>query len=628
MIREKIKSFILKLIERIEASQYKGYDFDEDDITKKIIDEIALEDVYLEADTGQVRATKIMKTQPYHVWRVKTANHEIECADNHILFNKNLVEVFVKDLKTGDCIMTEDGPEQVTLVEKLDAKVCMFDIEVDSYEHRYYTNGVLSHNTVTSSIFIAWYICFQFDKNILVLAHKLSTAHEIIDKVKHVLKNLPFFLKPGLVNSGVGGMRFDNGVNLYSQATTKSAALGFTIHLLYADEFAHIPEHIVVPFYRSIYPTLSSSQVSRIIISSTANGMNLFHSLYDGAVHGTNSYAPMRIDWWEVPGRDDEWKKREIANLNGNEELFNQEYGNQFIISSRMLIDDDLSLLIKKQSMKYEWKEIDQLFELPYDYDELRWHPKFDPIDISPSDKFVFAIDIADGIGGDFTIINIFRLECKSVAKIRIAKEIESEQSFFRLRQVGLFRSNQRSVDDVSKLLHLLLFKVFNCDNVRVVMESNFKGDAMYEKISTNPDFYPEIFMHTRHSKVLKVRKPGVKITSENKEMYCRELKKILQQARIVVTELETSKEISAFGINKNGKFEAQTGHDDIAMTLVNLVPYFENETFSAQVEEMWENLSDAQKKAIDVKIEMSDIESNGYGSTTSETLNWLKEYM
>ena len=519
--------------------------------------------------------------------------------------------------------MTDDGIQKITL-RPYQRKM------LKCFQENRWTILLASRQigkTVTSSIFIAWYICFQFDKNILVLAHKLTTAHEIIDKVKHVLKHLPFFLKPGVINSGAGGMKFDNGVNLYSQATTKSAALGFTIHLLYADEFAHIPEHIIVPFYRSIYPTLSSSQVSRIIISSTANGMNLFHSLYDGAIHGTNSYTPYRVDWWEVPGRDEAWKQREIANLDGNEELFNQEYGNQFIVSSRMLIDDALSRLIKRQSCKYEWKEIDQLFELPYDYNELTWHPSFNPIDINPIDKFVFAIDIADGIGGDYTIINIFKLECKSVAKIRVAKEIESEKSFFRLRQVGLFRSNQRSVDDVSKLLHILLFKVFNCDNVRVVMESNFKGEAMYEKISTNQDFYPEIFMHTRHSKVLKVRKPGVKITSDNKEMYCRELKKILQQGRIILTEAETSNEINAFGINKNGKFEAQTGHDDIAMTLVNLVPYFDNETFTAQVEEMWETLSDSQKKAIDIKIEMSDVESMDY-SSTSETLEWLKAYM
>lgn len=480
--------------------------------------------------------------------------------------------------------------------------------------------------TVTSGIFISWYICFQFDKNILVLANKLVTAYEIIDKIKHVIRNLPFFLQPGCVTLQQGNLKFDNGVRLMSQATSKSASIGFTIHLLYADEFAHIPEHLVVPFYRSIYPTLSSSQVSRIIITSTANGMNLFHTLYDGAVHGTNAYAPFRVDWWEVPGRDEKWKQREIANLGGDEELFNQEYGNQFIVSSRMLINNELSQLITKLAHKYEWKEVDALYDLPYEYTELTWDKNFDPNNIDETDQFVFAIDIADGIGGDFTVINIFRLESQSLAKIKQAKEVEGESSFIRLRQVGLYHCNNRSVDDVSKLLHLLLFKVFDQDHVRIVMETNFKGQVLYEKISANYDFYPEIFMHTRHSKVLQIRKPGVKITHENKEMYCRELRKILEQRKIIITEDETAKEINAFGINKNGRFEAQTGHDDIAMTLVNLVPYFTNETFYNQVEEMYDKVSDRLKQAIDIKMETANVEADN--TTDSETLQWLKDYM
>jgi len=32
------------------------------------------------------------------------------------------------------------------------------------------------------------------------------------------------------------------------------------------------------------------------------------------AVEGKNAYVPLRVDWWQVPGRDDEWKKMTIAN--------------------------------------------------------------------------------------------------------------------------------------------------------------------------------------------------------------------------------------------------------------------------------------------------------------------------
>jgi hypothetical protein len=65
-----------------------------------------------------------------------------------------------------------------------------------------------------------------------------------------------------------------------SQATTKTAQIGFTIHLLYMDEFAHIQPNIARDFWRSVYPTLSSSNLSQCIITSTPNGQeNLFFEL-------------------------------------------------------------------------------------------------------------------------------------------------------------------------------------------------------------------------------------------------------------------------------------------------------------------------------------------------------------
>lgn len=620
-----LKSIILWLIEKLESLQYRNLELNENDDSKKILDALDLDDVAVKSDIGFVPASKIVKTQPYAIWEVETLRHKLYCADKHILFRRGNKEVHVRDLFYGDVIMTEDGPDLVVSAKKTNRKTCMYDIEVDHPCHRYYTDGILSHNTVTSGIFISWYICFQFDKNIMVLAHKMTTAREILDKIKKVLENLPFFMQPGCVATGAGSMRFDNGVNLYTQATTKSASLGFTIHLLYADEFAHIPEHIIVPFYRSIYPTLASSQVSRIIISSTANGLNLFHSLYQGAVQGTNSYKSCRVDWWEVPGRDEAWRQREIANLDGNEELFDQEYGNQFIVGSRMLIDSDLATFIARVAKKYVWKEIPELFNLPFDYGDLKWYPDFDPTDIDENDRFVFAIDVADGIGGDYTVINIMKLECQSRAKIRTTKEVDNEMSFFRLRQVGLFHSNMHSVEDVSRLLTLLIFKVFNPDLVRVVMETNFKGDLMYERVSAYPDFYEDIFMHTQHSKTGRYRKPGVKITGENRDMYCRELKKLIANRRIIITDEESAKEINAFGINKNGKFEAQTGHDDIAMSFVNTVPYFSSDTIDEQAGDMYELLPENVKTAIQIKIDTSDVVEE---ESRSETMQWLKAYM
>ena len=465
--------------------------------------------------------------------------------------------------------------------------------------------------TVTSSIFIAWYLCFHADRNVMVVANKLATTSEIVDKIKTILKNLPYFMKPGVITGGVTGMRFDNGNRLFSQATTKTAAIGFTIHLLFADEFAHIHPNFLLQFYRSIYPTLSSSQVSRMIICSTPNGMNLFYEIYQAAIERRNNFHPIRVDWWQVPGRDEKWKAQEIANL-GSEELFNQEYGNQFLASSRLLFDSHTLQLMKRTAKEFIWREIDTFMDYPDMSNYLKWHPNFDPTDENNSnEKFVFTVDIGDGVGRDYSIINIMHLIPQSISTVRKTKNWIDETSFFRLKQVGIFRSNVHSVEELAKMLELLIFDVFNYENCKIVLEINFKGHIVFEKIQRNKEFFPEIFLYTRHSLANETLKLGIKLQKDNREAYCRELRNLVKDKKIVLTENRTFIELSSFGINSVGRYESQLANDDVAMSVVNLVSLFDTTDFYDMVEDIYDKSSKLYKSAVDKVIASEDRESD-----------------
>ena len=461
--------------------------------------------------------------------------------------------------------------------------------------------------TVTSSIFIAWYLCFHYDRNVMVVANKLATTTEIVDKIKIILKNLPFFMKPGLVQGGATGMKFDNGCRLFSQATTKTAAIGFTIHLLYADEFAHIHANFLLQFYRSIYPTLSSSKISRIIISSTPNGMNLFYDIYQNAVEGKNAYHPIRVDWWQVPGRDDAWKAREIANL-GSEELFNQEYGNQFLASSRLLLSSNTLAFMKRTSHEYQYVETEDFMDYPDIAERLKWSPTYDPTSVMcKRDKIVLSMDVGDGVGKDYTVINIFKIEPMSIAMIRSTVDWRDESSFYRLRQIGMFRSNVHSVEEASKVLEILCFETFHQENVKIVLEINFKGNIIFEKLSRHPEFFPEMFLYTRHSVSNPHLKMGVKIQKDNKEAYCRELRNIISSKKIVIDSIINFEELSSFGMNSLGRYEAHAGNDDVAMTCVNLVAGLEANDFFEMVEDMHDSTPLEIKRAMEIRMNAGD---------------------
>ena len=465
--------------------------------------------------------------------------------------------------------------------------------------------------TVTSGIFLAWYLCFHYDRNLLIVANKQSTAIEIVSKIKSVLENLPFFIKPGVENGGELGLRFDNGCRLFSQATTKTAAIGYTIHLLYADEFAHIQDSFLVPFYRSIYPTLSASKISKIIISSTPNGRNLFHQIYTKAVSGENSYTPIRVDWWQVPGRDEQWRENEIANL-GSVDLFNQEYGNQFSSGASMLLSSNNAKMLQKISQKYEWKELYEVSINQDDYEHLNWHPNFDPNQNwdKEKDRFLFTIDLADGVGRDYTVMNIFKVEPMSTAKIRKTSGNAEETDFFRIVQCGKFHSNSKSIEECSNILQTLIFEVFGEELVSVIIESNFKAEYFTEMTSKHPDFYPEIFIHTKHSKSSKANAIGVRINRDNKQLYCREMKSLLDKTRLVVTCEDTLNELLSFGLDDKGKFRGQGSHDDLAMSCVLSVNFFNSPDFYENIEDLIDSVNSKIYSEIYNKINSNDGEN------------------
>jgi hypothetical protein len=100
-----LKTTILFLIQLIEKWEFRDSDLDQDDITKKIQNTVDLEGYSVSTDTGWQPATHVHQTQPYKIWRIETNEGKfLECADNHIVFDDNYNEVFVKNLSIGSKI--------------------------------------------------------------------------------------------------------------------------------------------------------------------------------------------------------------------------------------------------------------------------------------------------------------------------------------------------------------------------------------------------------------------------------------------------------------------------------------------------------------------------------------------
>jgi hypothetical protein len=668
--KNKIIKFLYKSIELIEWFEYRNISLDQDDISKKIINSIKLMNVKVKTDTGYQPVSDIHITQPYINYIVRTKDFELSCADNHIVFDDNMNEIFVKDLKIGSLIQTESGIQKVKSIGIENYKLSMFDLTVDHPNHRFYTNGILSHNTVSSAIFILHTILFNNDKNVMIVANKGDTAVEIVDKVKSIYSLLPFFLKPGVKTWNQKSLTFDNGCRIKTSARTKTPAIGFTIDLLYLDEFAHIPSNIIEPYYTAAFPTVSAVQNSKIIITSTPNGMNLFHRLLTDAERPDgdsqkNNYKPMRVYWYQVPGRfvtyirlnahkmheygvtadeihdlckekfgditkvfmkfnvdiqkdvinifnnnkcTDEmvkslqfidkngyetsilsiaelttWKDEAVKDI-GGEDAFNQEYGLRFINGSKSLLNESLIEDLLKGKRHYEFQELDEFKKLRFSYQDLKWIADEDAyIPIRRKEyKIVMSVDISEGLGQDYSIINIFKVNEKPTELIEDQKfKYNSITDFFRLEQIAIFRNNFVSVKQLSELLYLIAFEYFNPENVRIVLELNNYGNTLLAEMphvfDGNNQYGSSIFVRYKHRIDSNEEKVGLKV-GDNKNMMVKDYQDLMQNKGIIVTNEDNIREITTFvkhvTTSGNIRYAADVGHDDCLLpnTLVKTI--------------------------------------------------------
>lgn len=538
--------------------------------------------------------------------------------------------------------------------------------------------------TVTTCIFLLWYCIFHNNKNVMVVANIRNTVIEIVSKIKNIYQELPFWLKPGVTNWSENKVVFDTDCRILTSARSKTPAIGFAIDVLYMDEFAHIPAAYIEPYYMNAIPTISSMKDSKIIISSTPAGDNLFKRLVDGAEAPVghpdhNEYVVNKTYWYEVPGRDaiwlevsgqmlarhsvslpefyglvvragfritetehisggtrlhcyhdqftyedigpigdteltptarvrdlavvSSWKNREVGTMGGGasgEENFNQQYNLLFNIGSRTIFSKDLMSKLHMGVQTYAHMPIPQFKHLTFDYKELEWlqgHPElFHPRRIKEYTT-VMSVDPAEGLSKCYSAIGIFRVVPISIEEARAKIAYDSITDFFRLVQIGQYRSSTVSTSELAHVIYLLTWHVFNPDLTKIALEWNTYGQSVVDNMRSafggNNNFSSAQFFQYPHSKDRPALKIGYKVTGNNKEINVKRFQTLCEQGRIVPSHYEAISEMDSFtkrDTSKGVKFEADSGNDDMVMSMVALSTAHDNLAYRTMLENMLDN--------------------------------------
>lgn len=225
-------------------------------------------------------------------------------------------------------------------------------IVVDSENHLFLCSKhfIPTHNSTTTCGFILWYIIFNSDKTVALLANKGDTAREILGKIRLAYQHLPKWLQHGTAEWNKGSVELENNSRVIAAATSSDAIRGYAINLLFIDEAAFIQNW--EDFFTSVYPTISSGQDTKVALVSTPNGLNHFYSIWVNAIEKRNSYNHIRVSWSDVPGRNEKWKQDTLAAMNFDIEKFAQEheciFGSSIITLKNKETGEIISISIEK----------------------------------------------------------------------------------------------------------------------------------------------------------------------------------------------------------------------------------------------------------------------------------------
>lgn len=315
------------------------------------------------------------RIKPLELTKQKQVNEIIRCGKDPIHFIRTHARIQHPQRGT---IPFETYPFQDECIAAFEAH--RFNIVLKSRQ--------LGLSTV-SAAYAVWLAIFYKDKNILVIATKLSTAMNFIKKVTACLQGLPPWLLLPKFEPSKQAVSFSNGSQIKAVPTSEDAGRSESISLLIVDEAAWIRDFDDI--WTGLYPTLSTG--GRVIVISTPNGVGgQYYKLWTEAEAGVNDFNPIKLMWDVHPEHDQAWFDKESRQMSRRE--VGQELLCDFTTSGDTYLQPD------------DLERIKSYIRPPMEragHDRNMWvwaHP-------IPERQYVMSADVSRGDAHDYSAIHI-----------------------------------------------------------------------------------------------------------------------------------------------------------------------------------------------------------------------------
>ena len=433
--------------------------------------------------------------------------------------------------------------------------------------------------------YLLYYLIFNDNVNVAILANKASTARDLLDRLQTAYENLPKWLQQGVLTWNKASLELENGSKIIAASTSASAVRGMSFNIIFLDEFAFIPNHIADQFFASVYPTISSGKSTKVIMVSTPHGMNHFYRYWHDAERGKNEYVATEVHWSEVPGRDAAWKAQTIANT--SEQQFRVEFECEFLGSVDTLINPS-----KLRSLVYE--------------DPIKSNKGLDIYNNPEKDHdYIMTVDVARGVGIDYSAFVVFDI------------------TTFPHQVVAKYRNNEIKPMLFPSVIHDMA-KAYN--NAYILCEVNDIGDQVASILNFDLEYENVLMcsMRGRAGQIVgqgfsgKKTQLGVKMSKAVKKVGCSNLKTVIEDDKLLFKDYEIISELTTF-IQKHQSFEAEEGcNDDLAMCLVIYAWLIAQDYFKEMTDQdVRKRLYDEQKNQLEQDMAPFGFISDGLEDTS-----------
>lgn len=498
--------------------------------------------------------------------------------ENPILWLKNFVKIV--DIE-GNLVPFEVNPEQKDFIKNMGRYNCILK------------SRQLGFSTLSLGLML-WSAFTMPNSNYLMLCQDTESTQNLFTRLKLMYESIPDSYRIPYRKSNEMELFLENGSRISVKIASKNKELGrsFTCQIIHLSEFAFWSDEVQKKGLLALEQALSKNPDARIIIESTANGLNHYYNLFNNANKGNSKYKAFFYNWFSKGAKKQfateikmacDWYNKGIVNQLRSDDLdeyerklqqagatlkqltwrkwklqdislqqFNQEYPSfpeEAFINTNECVFDTKIIQARYNYIPRAYRENELYKDLPEILLKYLNKNLFIYEQVKPDEVYFGGVDTSAGLSkaGDYSAINILDSAGQQVAVFyssgipvyKFAKIVYEVGMYFNYSMFMIER-NSYGLDLIQRLRkemgYLQILKTFKWDRIT--------GRKSYEY--------------------------GWNTDSVSKAKLVNDFKEAFEEGIIIINDRETLDEMKIYQ-EKNGKFEnirSEGNHDDMVIAV------------------------------------------------------------